>query len=424
MNGGIIMERLACLVHERNEISEEIAGIIGRPALNGHIGEFIASKIFRIKLEASATSKGIDGFFIEGSLKGKSVNVKLYGKKENIMDISAGTIADYYLVLAGEDGDLSSSKGKTRPLIISQVFLFNMRKLMPVLRERGVRIGIATSVRKKDWNEAMIYPVQRNREIVIGDESIKLLQLFDNPSASGYAGFPFVKVCDINPVRDESNAVYEYKPYLRYENRKGLNMHSYGHGPFCSFKIPSENNGLNGVYLLKVDRKVVYVGKTEDLGVRFNQGYGNISPRNCFKGGQQTNCRVNNLILEKTKNGSLVELLFHKTSDLETVESSLILTLKPQWNKTTPKALQNKSGYSGKYRTIGDYLSGLTSDSITITFNELEKILGFSLPNSAHNYPAWWANSGHNHCGAWRDYSWLVDGVSPGEWIRFRKEEP
>jgi len=206
------MERLARLIQDRNKISEEIAGIIGRPALNGHIGEYIASKIFRIKLEASATSKGIDGFFIEGSLKGKSVNVKRYGKKENILDISTGTIADYYLVLTGDEGDLSGSKGRTRPLIISQVFLFNMRKLMPILRERGVRIGIATSVRKKDWNEAMIYPVQKSREIVIGDKSIKVLELFDNPSASGYSGFSFVKVCDINPVRDESNAVYEYKP--------------------------------------------------------------------------------------------------------------------------------------------------------------------------------------------------------------------
>ena len=30
--------------------------------------------------------------------------------------------------------------------------------------------------------------------------------------------------------------------------------------------------------------------------VRYNNGYGRISPRNCFQGGQSTNCRVNNLI--------------------------------------------------------------------------------------------------------------------------------
>ena len=160
-------------------------------------------------MRARATSKGIDGFFIEGSLRGKSVNVKLYGKKENILDISTGEIADYYLVLTGDEG----------------------------ARAR-------------------------------------------------------------------------------------------------------------------------------------------------------------------------------------------ITTLKPQWNKTTLKVLQKKSGYSGKYVRIGEYLSGLYSDSITFSFDELEKILGFSLPSSAHNHPAWWANSGHDHSRAWSDYGWLVNGISLGEWVRFRKEEP
>lgn len=170
-------------------MSEEITGIIGRPALNSHIGEYVASVIFGIELEESATAKGIDGYFAEGSLKGKSVNVKLYGKKENILDISTAELADFYLVLSGDDGDLSSSRGKTRPLVITQVFLFNMNKLMPRLEERGVRIGIATSVMKSDWDEAMVYPVQVNRELVLSDEQIRMLQLFDkktglNPSSS------------------------------------------------------------------------------------------------------------------------------------------------------------------------------------------------------------------------------------------------
>jgi len=173
------LERLASLVHERNRVSEEIAAIIGRPALNGHIGEYLASRIFGIQLEFSATAKGIDGYFTEGSLKGKSVNVKLYGKKENILDISTDKVADYYLVLTGAEGDLSSSRGKTRPLVISQVYLFNMAKLMPKLRERGVRVGIATSVRKGDWEEAMVYPVQRSRELVLSEEQLRMIRLFD-----------------------------------------------------------------------------------------------------------------------------------------------------------------------------------------------------------------------------------------------------
>lgn len=173
------LERLVGLIHKRNRLSAEIAGIIGRPALNSHIGEYVASKIFGIELESSATAKGVDGRFKDGSLKDRSVNVKFYGKKENILDISAEPVADYYLVLTGPDGDLSSSRGKTRPLVIFQVYLFNMAKLMPVLWERDVRIGIATSVRKGDWDEAMVYPVQRSGEFVLNDEQIRMIRLFN-----------------------------------------------------------------------------------------------------------------------------------------------------------------------------------------------------------------------------------------------------
>ena len=38
------------------------------------------------------------------------------------------------------------------------------------------------------------------------------------------------------------------------------------------------------------------MGECANLSVRFNAGYGNISPKNCFKGGQETNCRLNNLL--------------------------------------------------------------------------------------------------------------------------------
>ncbi len=117
------MRETANLINERNKISEEIAKIIDRPALNQHIGEYIASKIFNIELMPIATAKGIDGYFTQSRLENKSVNIKLYGKKENILDTSK-TPADYYLVLTGDDGDLFSSKGKTRPLVISQAFLF------------------------------------------------------------------------------------------------------------------------------------------------------------------------------------------------------------------------------------------------------------------------------------------------------------
>ena len=44
------LERLAELLRERNRVSTKIAALIGRPALNSHVGEYIASQVFDIEL--------------------------------------------------------------------------------------------------------------------------------------------------------------------------------------------------------------------------------------------------------------------------------------------------------------------------------------------------------------------------------------
>ncbi len=137
---------LSNMITERNTINKEISKLINRPALPRHIGEFIASKIFDINLATSATTKGIDGYFSKGSLKGRTVNIKLYGKREGILDISLGNLADYYLVLTGPKTQSTSSRGSSRPIVISNVFLFKMIELIRELRGRKVKIGIATSV--------------------------------------------------------------------------------------------------------------------------------------------------------------------------------------------------------------------------------------------------------------------------------------
>jgi hypothetical protein len=46
----VSLERLAELLRERNRISTEIAALIGRLALNSHVGEYIASQVFDIEL--------------------------------------------------------------------------------------------------------------------------------------------------------------------------------------------------------------------------------------------------------------------------------------------------------------------------------------------------------------------------------------
>ena len=170
--------KLSHLIKEVNETNRMISGIINRPAQIGHVGEFIASQIFDIELDESASRKAIDGHFRSGRLAGKSVNIKWYGKLEGLLDITPKSLPDYYLVLAGPKSAATSSRGKVRPWLIDYVYLFDAEDLVERLKIRGVKIGIATSVAKQYWREAEIYQIQRNFSFEINDGMKSELALF------------------------------------------------------------------------------------------------------------------------------------------------------------------------------------------------------------------------------------------------------
>jgi len=44
---------------------------------------------------------------------------------------------------------------------------------------RGVKIGVATSVRRSLWDKAEVYPAQQNRELVLTEEQRDMLALFE-----------------------------------------------------------------------------------------------------------------------------------------------------------------------------------------------------------------------------------------------------
>jgi hypothetical protein len=172
------LKELSDLIKEKNEVELKIAKIINRPSLIGHVGEYIASKIFGIDLEVSAVTKSIDGHFSSGNLRGKSVNIKWYGKKENLIDIATSVLPDYYLVMTGPPSPPVSSIGKTRPWLITKVFLFNAKDLMEDLLSKNIKVGIATSVRSCLWDEAEIFPSQNSSELVLSNEQKEVLKLF------------------------------------------------------------------------------------------------------------------------------------------------------------------------------------------------------------------------------------------------------
>ena len=45
-----------------------------------------------------------------------------------------------------------------------------------------------------------------------------------------------------------------------------------------------------------------------------------------------------------------------------------------------------------KYQRLGEYLTEQQGDCCTLPFIKIEEIIGASLPRSARNYRAWWAN--------------------------------
>lgn len=152
---------LALVVHKKNVADGRVARLLGRPALPGHFGEFVAARVFDIELHDNAAHPGSDGCFRSGSLVGKSVNIKYYTKHDRLLDMKKEGEAGpgYYLVMTGPEEGAGPSRGKIRPWVIESVFLFDARVLMRDLKtlNQNKRIGIATYVPVALWNKAIIY---------------------------------------------------------------------------------------------------------------------------------------------------------------------------------------------------------------------------------------------------------------------------
>lgn len=136
----------------------------------------------------------------------------------------------------------------------------------------------------------------------------------------------------IEPVREPRGAIREDMPQRRYANADGLGLNAHGDGPFCEFSTPGLPSAP-GVYAVTVAGAVVYVGISVDIRRRWGPtGYGRISPRNCFEGGQSTNCKVNHAILFEALAGREIVLWIHETAEPRPLEAELIRRLAPPWN--------------------------------------------------------------------------------------------
>ncbi len=144
--------------------------------------------------------------------------------------------------------------------------------------------------------------------------------------------YTFREICNIEPQK-ANGEIYTYSPQSRYNNVANKPLHKYGADSFCKFIIPERCKKLAGIYILLVENRIVYIGKCGNLASRFNTGYGNISPRNCFVGGQSTNCKINKNVLSVAKENNDIKLFFlEKKLNQSEIEKELIQKIKPNWN--------------------------------------------------------------------------------------------
>jgi hypothetical protein len=95
-----------------------------------------------------------------------------------LLDINPNAPLDYYLVLTGAASALASSRGSLRPFCIQTVFLLDAHRLHVELQDRGVKIGIATSVRKAQWEPAEVFPRSNNSLLVLSEAQRRQLEIF------------------------------------------------------------------------------------------------------------------------------------------------------------------------------------------------------------------------------------------------------
>jgi hypothetical protein len=66
-----------------------------------------------------------------------------------------------------------------------------------------------------------------------------------------------------------------------------------------------------------------------------------------------------------------------------------------------------------KYSPLRDFLTHQSKHEVRLDFDQVEKILGASLPRSAYEHQAWWANDpGHSQCRSWHDAGWKTENLN------------
>lgn len=75
-----------------------------------------------------------------------------------------------------------------------------------------------------------------------------------------------------------------------------------------------------------------------------------------------------------------------------------------------------------KYEALMNYFQSLEVNKVTLTYDDIEKIIGFKLPKSAYQYSAYWSKSKtHTITRSWIENGWNINVLKLGKYIGFTK---
>lgn len=111
-------------------------------------------------------------------------------------------------------------------------------------------------------------------------------------------------------------------------------LNKYGDVSYSRFLIADPiYNRKKGIYAYYENEALRYIGRCRDsIKKRINQGYGKIHPKNCYKDGQATNCRINALITQSYDTISFWFCELECEEEIISYEKNLIHSLTPPWN--------------------------------------------------------------------------------------------
>ena len=126
--------------------------------------------------------------------------------------------------------------------------------------------------------------------------------------------------------------LYDLK--LKGDNFYKKFLNKYGDLEYCHFCLGDPAIASSkGLYIYTVEDKLMYIGQTKNsFSQRIDPGYGKISPKNCYKDGQATNCHKNALIAEHEGSVKFWIHLESNEDEIMRLESNLIDEHQPLWN--------------------------------------------------------------------------------------------